>query len=179
MSHPIYKRTNESLDRERQNLIGPELREKASYSLFQENTLKPNTFRQQAFTGTVSVNLLNQVFMSQANLDLLQERLRYEIYTLTNGEFNIGKQDVTQMQIIMRSVYYQYGKNHPYNIKQQVSDLNDLVIQEAKSRVMSEVQGYLSYLQRASNQPVPLSNPENMSSAGRKILPSVTSTFFT
>ncbi len=176
--HPIFRRTQESLDRERLNVVGPELIEKSKYNLYQENSLKPNTIRKQAFTGIFNPTLLNQVFMSQANQDLLQERIRYEVYQKSGSKFHIGKQDDIQLQIIMRSIYLQYGKNLPYNTKQQVKDLDDLVVQEAISKIMSEVEAYLYYLERASNLPVPLAHPENMNSAGRKVLPSVTSTFF-
>ena len=78
----------------------------------------------------------------------------------------------------MRSIYLQYAKNIPDNIKEQLVELNDLVIQECVPKILSQIEQHFYYLFDASTQPVPLSHPENVSSAGRKTLPSVTTTFF-
>jgi hypothetical protein len=78
----------------------------------------------------------------------------------------------------MRSIYFQYGKNLPYNIKEQVVDLNNLVVQDCVPKILSQVQQHVHYLFDASTQPIPLSLPTSMSSTGRKQLPSVTTTFF-
>ena len=78
----------------------------------------------------------------------------------------------------MRSIYFQYAKNIPYNIKEQIIELNDLVIQDCVPNIMSQVEQHVYYLFDASTHPVPLSLPENVSSSGRKQLSSITSTFF-
>jgi hypothetical protein len=175
--NPKFLRTRQSLEAERRNVIGA-ISDNAKYNLYQENTLKPTTFRKQATTGQLECNLLNQVFFSQENIDLLQERLRHDVWIASEKKFVIDRQSDLELQFIMRSIYYQYGKNLPYNIKEQIIELNDLVIQECVPRILSQVEQHVYYLFDASTQPVPLSLPESMSSAGRKQLPSVTTTFF-
>jgi len=175
--NPKFLRTRQSVENERQNRIGA-ITDNAPYQLFQENKLKPDTFRKQATTGQWECNLLNQVYFSKENVDLVQEQIRYRVYMMSNKKYQIGRQSDTELQIIMRSIYFQYGKNLPTNIKAQIVELNNLVVQECVAKILSQIEQHVYYLFDASTQPVPLSLPENMSSAGRKQLPSVTSTFF-
>jgi hypothetical protein len=175
--NPKFLRTRQSVEAERRNTIGA-ISDNSPYQLFQENTLKPSTFRKQATTGQLECNLLNQVFFSQENIDLVQETIRHDVWIASKKKFRIGRQSDTELELIMRSIYFQYGKNLPYNIKEQIEDLNDLVIQDCVPKILSQVQQHVHYLFDASTQPIPLSHPESMSSAGRKQLPSVTTTFF-
>ena len=178
--HPLFYRTRDSLEKERRyrGLLNPPKIEATSYHLFQENKLRPNTVRLQAFSGIHEATPLNQAFLSQENLDYLQDRIRFEVYKRSNHKHVIGRQSDIDLQIIMRSVYFQYAKNQSNNIKQQVKELNELVIQEAVPKIMSQIEQYQYYLVDASSLPMPLAHPENMNSAGRKQLPSVTRTFF-
>lgn len=178
--HPIFYRTRASLERERQynSLLNPPVLEAQEYELYQDNSLKPDTVRLQAFSGVHEATELNQTFMSQQNVDLLQDRIRYEVYKRSNGEFIIDRQDDLNLQIIMRSIYFQYAKNQPNHIREQIQELNDLVVEDAVPKILSQIVGYQYYLVDASQNPVPLSHPVNLNSAGRKQLPSVTKTFF-
>lgn len=177
-ANPKFLRTRQSVEAERRNNIGA-ISDNSPYKLFQENTLKPTSFRKHATAGQLECNLLNQVFFSQENIDLLQEQIRHNVWVASNRKYVIGRQSDIDLQLIMRSIYFQYGKNIPHNIKEQVIELNDLVIQDAVPKIMSQVEQHVYYLFDASTQPVPLALPRSMSSSGRKQLPSVTTTFFT
>lgn len=174
--HPRLNQTRDTLDRQRKNPVGPSL-QKERYYLFDEDTLKVNKTRIQAFTGIVEGTQLNQLFMSQANINLLQTRLRYEVWKLSNGRYKIGKQDETELLLIMRSIYLQYSSNQPTHIKEQIDELNKIVIRECVPRILSGIEQYLGYIRDASANYVPNDLPQNVSSAGRKTLRSVTSTF--
>lgn len=176
-SNPKFLRTRQSIEAERRNTTGA-ITDNAPYQLFQENTLRPTSFRKHATTGQLECNLLNQVFFSQENIDLIQEQIRYQVWNASERKFVIGRQSDTELELIMRSMYFQYGKNIPYNIKEQVIELNDLVVQDCVPKILSQVEQHIGYLFDASTNPVPLSHPVSMSSTGRKQLPSVTTTFF-
>lgn len=178
-NNPKFLRTRQSIEAERRNDVGPEFDLKP-YPMWQENKLKPTTVRKQAFGHQApDCNLLNQLFMSPENLENLQTRIRYAVWMASNKQHVIARQDDTELQIIMRSIYLQYGKNIPTNIKQQILDLNDLVVQEAVSKVLSQIQQHIGYLFDKSTNPMPLSHPVNMSTVGTKVLSSVTSLFYT
>lgn len=175
--HPKFDRTVEDIERLRNNRVGL-LLENKGYNLFQEDKLKDDTTRRHAFMGTVDKTLLNQVFMSNENLDLIQSRIQYEVYQASKGKYKIGRQNDLQLQIIMRSIYFQYGKNRLDHIREQVQELNNLVVQDAVPKILSQVEQHIDYLRDASQLYIPISQPVSTNSAGRKTLPSVTSTFF-
>ena len=109
---------------------------------------------------------------------MIQDKLRYTVWIASNKKFIIDRQSDTELELIMRSIYLQYAKNIPHNVKEQIIELNDLVVQDCVPNILSQVEQHVYYLFDASTQPVPLSLPENVSSSGRKSLPSVTTTFF-
>lgn len=175
--NPMFLRTQQSIEVERRDRVG-EVQDMSPYPLYQEDTLLPTTVRKQAVGGNqAECNLLNQLYFSPENIEHVQQRLRYEVYMATEKQTVIGRQDETELVIIMRSIYFTYGRNLPTNIKQQIQDLNDLVIQDCLPKILSELQTHVRYLYDASTNPMPLSHPTNMSNKGMKILPSVTSVY--
>lgn len=176
-SNPRFLRTRQSIEAERTNRVGIKF-DTTAYPLYAEDTLKPSTIRKQAFGHqNAECNLLNQLFMSTENIENLQQRIRYEVYMASNKEHIIARQDDTELVIIMRSIYFTYGKNLPTNIRGQIQELNDLVLQDCVPKILSAVQGDMRYLYDASTNPMPLAHPQFMSNKGQKVLPSVTSVF--
>jgi hypothetical protein len=88
----------------------------------------------------------------------------------TEGEHIIGKQDETQLRIIMRSIYYQYGLNLDIGVVKQVRDLNKKVLDYAVSRILNEIEQYKMYIRDASQMAVPLARSQYESSKGTKVL---------
>lgn len=172
-----FLRTRQSVEAERRNVIGS-VSDNAPYKLYEESKIRPTTIRKQALAGVLECNLLNQVFMSQENLDIVQDKIRHAVWLASDKKFVIDRQSDMELQLIMRSLYLQYAKNIPHNIREQVEELNDLVLQEVVPKILSQVEAHIYYLFDASTQPVPLSLPQNVNSDGRKQLPSVTTTFF-
>ena len=68
-------------------------------------------------------------------------------------------------------MFYQYARNQPTNISGQIKELNDIVIEWAVPRIMSEIQHYMFYLNDIDKMPVPIDRPVLMTSAGTKSLP--------
>jgi len=174
--NPRFSRTRQSVEAERRDRIG-QTSDLAPYPMYQEDTLKPTTIRHQALNHVVECNLLNQLYLSAENIENVQQRIRYEVYKASNQQHVIGRQSERELVIIMRSHYLTYGKNIPTNLKQQIADLNDLVVMEVVPKILSEIQTHVRYLWDRSTQPMPLAHPQSMSTKGQKILPSVTSVF--
>lgn len=176
-SNPKFLRTRQSVEVERRDRVG-QVEDMSPYPLYQEDELRPTTIRKQAIGGqTVECNLLNQLYLSPENIEHVQQRIRYEIYRASNGQSIIGRQDETELVIIMRSIYFTYSRNLPTQIKEQIQHLNDLVVQDCVPKILSEIQTHLRYLYDASTNPMPLALPTNMSNKGMKTLPSVTSIY--
>jgi hypothetical protein len=102
---------------------------------------------------------LSNVFFSNANIQIIQNGIRAGVFKRSNGQYTIGQQDCDSLKIIMRSVFLQNAVNKPTNIKGQIEQLNDIVLNYCIQQVYSEAQGYMKYLDDASTLVVPLSNP--------------------
>jgi len=102
---------------------------------------------------------LSNVFFSNANIQIIQNGIRAGVFKRSNGQYTIGEQDCDSLKIIMRSVFLQNAVNKPTNIKGQIEQLNDIVLNYCIQQVYSEAQGYMKYLDDASTLVVPLSNP--------------------
>jgi hypothetical protein len=178
-ANPRFLRTRQSIEAERRDNIGSQF-DLAEYPLWQENKLRPTTVRKKAFGGQIAeCNMLNQLFMSAENIENLQTRIRHAVWMASNKQHVIARQSDTELQVIMRSIYLTYGKNLPTSIRQQIHDLNDLVVQEAVSKILSQIQQHIWYLYHRSTTNFPLAHPESMSVHGTRQLPSVTSLFYT
>ena len=125
-------------------------------------------------------NPLAQAYFSDANLKLLQDKIRHEVYKASNGEHVIGPQSDKELNILRRSIYLQHGEFLPTEvkpIKEQIRELNQRVVDYSVGRIMSEIQQYMHYLYDVENLYTPMEHPVNISSAGSRTLKSVTSTF--
>lgn len=116
------------------------------------------------------------LFFSERNVDALQQAIRYRVWVETNGAHTIDRQSDTELTIVMRSLYLQYGRNSPYNVREQVRELNAHVLDYCVPKIMSEMFAYLQYLRDASSLPVPLPNPELATMKGTRSV-EFTSTF--
>ena len=105
--------------------------------------------------------LLNQLFFSAENIQILQNGLRAGVYKMSNNEFIIAPQSVDNLKIIMRSIYLQYCENLPENITEQIRRLNTLVLEYAVPNVYKEIIGYNKYLEDQSSLAIPLELPQN------------------
>lgn len=149
----------------------------APFLLFQCHKDDYHNLSRDNLRGVQQESLLSKVFFHPKNIKLLQRQIIKTVFTRTNGEFLIEEQDERDLQVVMRSIFLQKAKHYPTNIKEQVKELNDLVVDEVVPDIVSQLKMYIGYLDRAFNQPIPLERPKNVSKAGMKSLPSITKTF--
>jgi hypothetical protein len=99
---------------------------------------------------------VSTIFFSDNNVNLLQMGIYNKILNISAGKYNIGRQSDTDLKIIMRSIYFQYGKNTPNNIKEQVLDLNTRVIDWCVPEILSNIKQSDKYIMDISTMPIPL-----------------------
>jgi hypothetical protein len=116
------------------------------------------TFRNPT-EGLWDETILSKVFFSQQNIQLLQNGIRVGVYNKSNRQYVIGPQDCDVLKIVMRSVYLQNAANLPSNIKEQVGELNKMVLDYCIQQVYGEAQGYMKYINDVSTLAVPISHP--------------------
>ena len=112
-----------------------------------------------AMTGNWYNTRLSDVFFSKENIQILQNGIRKGVYELSNKQFIISEQNEDELKIIMRSIFLQYSKNLKNNIKEQISSLNNLVLNYAINQVYSESIGYIKFKYDVSTMYEPISRP--------------------
>lgn len=103
--------------------------------------------------GHMMSTQLSKVFFSPENIQNLQLGMKNMVYEKSCKKYVIGKQSEDELMIIMRAIYLQNAKHTPYDIKQQVVDLNKMVIAYAVPRIISEISMYFTYIKDATNAP--------------------------
>ena len=123
--------------------------------------------------GDVHDSVLSKLFFNPNNIDIIQKKIITEIFRRSNAEYLIEKQNELDLQIVMRSIFIQHAKHLPYNIKEQIKELNDLVVDEVIPGIFSEIKAYFGYLESVFGERKIMDLPESTSIAGLKTLPSV------
>jgi hypothetical protein len=136
---------------------------------FAYETTAPSNAGTEGIRGNRAPNQLNQTFFSSANFQIIQNAIRREVYD-KSGEI-IDPVSSDDLFIVMRSIYLQYGRNLPTQIREQIEDLNARVVAWCVPKIVAEVSMFKTYAKDISTLPLPLSHPINLSSAGSKSLP--------
>jgi hypothetical protein len=114
----------------------------------------------------LSPTCVSDLFFSDLNRDALQQGIRYGVYRQSPQKSVIGRQDDRQLELVMRSIYLQYGENRPDRIVEQVQSLNARVLEYCVPQIVREIEMYRHYVQDIHNMPMPLERSVNTSSAG-------------
>ena len=136
-----------------------------------ETTVEKN-FIDDMLRGNWEKTTLSRAFFSPENIKQLQNAIREGVYKQSGDKkYIIDDQSIDELKIIMRGIYYQYARNLEANITDQIQDLNTKVINWSIPHVLSAVDHYYYYINDISHLPVPMQQPQNISRAGTKSLP--------
>jgi len=129
-----------------------------------------DVFDDDAIKGLRGRTPVSELFFSDKNFEAIQHGIRYGVYAKTCGKHVIGNQSTEQLIIIMRSIFLQHTRNLPYNIVEQVKELNSHVLEFAIDTIVKELDMYEAYTRDASKLPVPMERSVNVSSKGDRII---------
>lgn len=121
-----------------------------------------------AIRGNVEATPLNRAYFSPANVQIIQNKIRREVYDRSGGEFLIDPQSVDQLMMVMRAIYLQYCRNMPTQIPEQIEELNQMVADWCVPKILAECSMHKTYLRDIQSLPVPMEHPVKMSMAGTK-----------
>ena len=125
-------------------------------------------FKNTAIESIHTTTKLNFAFFSPQNIKIIQNAIRFEVWRRTEHKHLISEQNETELGIIMRAIYLQYGKNLPDNIREQVEELNNLVIETVVPKVIVQIEQYISYLRDISQPYTTMPTPQSTNTVGRK-----------
>jgi hypothetical protein len=139
-------------------------------SAFQYPTTPDSGAAVDLIRGNYTATPVSDSFFSVSNMNYLQHAMKRAVYERSGPrKWDIDDQSIDELKVIMRAMYLQYGRNDPtQSVKDQVAELNSIVVEWAVPRIMSEIEAYLHYLNDISTMPVPMTHPVNMSTAGTK-----------
>ena len=148
------------------------------FLFIQEHRKNYKNMAATALKGIQTKSELSKLFFSDKNILRLQKQIKKEIFTRTNGEFRLDvDQDQKKIFIAMRSVYMEHARFLPGQIVRQIKRLNQKVIDEIAPGMITEIRQEYGYLKEINKPLTPIMRPINVGSAGRRILPSITTTW--
>ena len=100
---------------------------------------------------------LSKKFFSKENIELIQNILKKKVYQYSNYE--IGHQNDNALKMNMQNIYFEYSKNLPDNIQQQISELNEILTNKLVPKIISEATAYIKYKRDISTLNVPINRP--------------------
>jgi|SRR5210317_29847 ActR/RegA family two-component response regulator len=110
---------------------------------------------------------LNTLFFSDFNRNLLQRGIRQTFKDKTG--IAIDYQNADDLYGIMRMVFINNSGDHYSRVNEQVKEMNTRVIATALSQIQTGVSQYIAYARDIETISVPLDQPINTSTVGKKI----------
>ena len=135
-----------------------------------------NLFDENAKSSKILNN--NPQFYNEKNISTINRNISgncvseiyFSVYNTSEGQYKIGKQSEQELKIIMRSFYLQYAKNLNFDLKEQVKELNTMVIRWCVDEIIKNIKQYIEYKKSVSTLPLPLEHSQLPSQKGTKIL---------
>lgn len=138
------------------------------YPLYLESNRGDALYKAQALKSIQTSSKISDLFFSVNNIDLLHNIMFREIWKQSDNKYKISRQSDNELRLVMRSLFLQYGKNVDTGLKQQLGELNTLVLDYCINNIMSNIEMHISYTKRVSELPQPLEHPKNLSITGTK-----------
>lgn len=118
---------------------------------------------------------LETTFFSDENIDLINKILIMTVYK-SKYKVLIPKQSNDSLIIVMRYVFIEYARHLPYDIENQIKDLNYCVINEILPNVLTNIEQKINYLNEINQPRQLLDLPQNVNKV--KNLRSISSIYF-
>lgn len=121
---------------------------------------------------------VSKLFFSPENIARIQKKIKQRVYNDSDGKFKLETdQDEMDLLTVMRYIFLDYAKNLNKHIVRQVKMLNEKTVNYIMPDLMANVKQYYGYLKEINTPLKPIVRPMNVNRAGRKTLPSITTTW--
>lgn len=117
--------------------------EKQSY-LFNDPSIERTNYLKLAIKNTHEKTVLNTLFFSKENMKSIQNQIIYYVYKKMGKRIDYQNND--DLFIIMKRIYLGYSKHLNTDIKNQIKELNDLVIGDALPIIINGIDSHLKYV---------------------------------
>ncbi len=132
-----------------------------------------------ALKGIQSQSPLSKMYFSDKNIKRVQELIKKGIYKRTGGKYKLDTdQEPADVLIAMRAAYMEHARYLPGQIIRQCKRLNQKVVEDIVPDMITMIKQYYGYLKDINGPRHILPREINVNNSGRKLLPSITQTFF-
>jgi hypothetical protein len=115
--------------------------------------------------------LVREAFFLRENIEIIQNSIIRNIAKKHN--YIISRQKEEDIIILMNGTYHDYARHLPYNLKEQVQELNDRVVNFVTPWLVNEIESYQNYLIDSNTPLRPPELPVNVAKNRKESLPSV------
>tara|TARA_B110000483_G_scaffold68665_2_gene85774 strand:+ start:7230 stop:7733 length:504 start_codon:yes stop_codon:yes gene_type:complete len=106
-----------------------------------------------------TTNTLYDLFFSEKNIQTLQQHITQGVSQLSNNKYNVNNQSISELKIIMNSIYVEHSRNIYDNKDNIIVKLNTLVLQYSIPQIITEIESNIKYRRDINNLAVPMSHP--------------------
>jgi len=140
------------------------------------NSLRKNIIKNQVKISDCGQSNLEIYFFSDENIDIINKQLILTVYHKSDKLYKINKQPNESLVIVMRYVFLEYAKHLPYKIREQICELNKIVINEILPNVFTNITQKIEYLKVINSERKLLDLPKNVNH--KTVLPSISNIYF-
>jgi len=117
-----------------------------------------------------TAELVREAYFLQENIEIIQRAIIKKVAKKTN--YIISRQKDDDIILLMNGIYHDYAKNLPYDLKEQLLELNDRTVNFVVPHIISEAEAYQRYLVDSNTPLQPPELPENVGKPRQQSLPS-------
>ena len=117
-------------------------------------------------------DIIKETYYSENNIAIIQNMLQKKIYESTPNKYIIPLQKREHLIQIMDGIYHDYAQHLPFNQKEQVITLNNILVDTCYPYIIKQIDGIYNYVQTINKPLQMLPRPETTSTTGTKTLPS-------
>jgi hypothetical protein len=118
-----------------------------------------------------NVELVKEAFFLRENIEIIQNAIIRNV--AKKSKYLISRQKEDDIILLMNGIYHDYSRNLPYDLKEQILDLNDRVVNFITPWLINEVEAYQRYLIDSNTPLRPPELPVRIVKQRKESLPSV------
>ena len=112
-----------------------------------------------------AMQTLWRAFFSSANVQIIQNAIRADVFRLSNQQYLIGPQRVDALRVIMNAFYaHQRGVRLADPTHVQITILNNQTIEYSVQTILTEAKAYITYLRSNNHVTIPPDNAPTLPS---------------
>lgn len=118
-----------------------------------------------------NVELVKEAFFLRENIEIIQNAIIRNV--AKKSKYLISRQKEDDIILLMNGIYHDYSRNLPYDLKEQILDLNERVVNFITPWLINEVEAYQRYLIDSNTPLRPPELPVRIVKQRKESLPSV------